>query len=133
MNDTGTRKSNCKKLMWTTRRQAQLDGKTTKWRMDHIKADMMHAHAIDGIATRKFLGPQMMSIRPLNPRRKGHEATGAALHGMHMQAATAEGRAAVTGLTESHDFGDIAHAVTLDRSEGVLLDATGRRAAAALR
>ena len=128
--ETESRKSNCKTLMWTTRRKASLDSKTTQWRMDHVKADMKHAHAMDGIARRKFLGPQMMSIRPLNPRRTGHEATGAALHGTHMQAATAEGRAAVTGLTETHDFGDTTHALTLDRSEGASLDATGRRAAA---
>ena len=122
------RESNCKTAMWTTRRHAELDLGTTRDRMAHLEKDMKHAHVLDQHETRRYLGPQMMSMRPLVPKRAGHATSSSSLRGTLLSAATAEGRAAVSSLTSTHDFSD-SGALNLGTAEALTMDRTSRMAA----
>eukprot|EP00937_MAST-01D_sp_MAST-1D-sp2_P004446 g4446.t1 len=120
--------SKSKAALWSTRRQAELDMKTTRWRMGNNKEDARHAHAMDRIDTRRFLKQTLGQLRPCVAKRPGHSSTSASLRGTQMHNATAEGKAAVSSLTSIHNFLDT-HAVEIDAEEARQLDSTARRAA----
>ena len=96
----------CQDRWWSSRRQGDLDLKTTKQRVKNNTRDMQHMHTLEGQDKPDHGGLPEFGSKMTVAKRRNFDKSSAVNRGTQMRNLIADGRAAVADLSSAHDFGD---------------------------